>query len=436
MKSGTSYDIVRIKDQLPPISELMGRHGHQTRRVGTAMFMCCPFHEEKSPSCQIDDTLGRFHCFGCGKGGDAFDYWQGAKGISFQDCLAELAGIAGIGPEFHGQGRDFVKPAPRVKEPEKVPDPLTGQALANWQHACDSLASDPQEIARIAEWRGIDPSVVLFAARQGLMGRYQYWNTHREAFLVEMPSPIGLVPVSVHCRLAPGSPGNLCNKPGQKWKQSWRFDPPECGAWPFLIGDPSQADHIFLLEGQWDALALVSAMGWHLKEKWPRIAVIAIRGAAGWRKLLLHEINPAAQLFAIADADGAGARWFEEDGLLAQLHGRVKHLHAFWPTTEKHDLNDLVKSGELDRATLLSYLQPLMVQKPKPRPPTFAAWCKEHTADPEPIGRAATYVRHDKGKPGGRRPLRDWDRWWTKCQVPPDLHADLSLLWQNYKSAC
>lgn len=431
MKSGTSYDIVRIKEKLPAISELMARQGHTTRKVGTAMFMCCPFHEEKSPSCQIDDTLGRFHCFGCGKGGDAFDYWQHARGLSFQDSLAELAGIAGVGPEFHGQGRDYVKPAPRVKEPEKAPDPLTGPALATWQHACDSLSSDPQEIARIAAWRGIDPAAIAFAARRGLMGQYRYMGHDREAFLVEMPSPIGLVPVSVHIRIAPGTRGNE-----NSTKASWRFDPAKCGSWPFLIGDPAAADHIFLLEGQWDALALVSVMGWHLKERWPRVAVIGLRGSTSGAKLMLHEINPAAQLFAIADADGAGARWFEDDGLLAQLHGRVKHLHAFWPTTEKHDLNDLVKSGELDRATLLSYLQPLMVQRPKPRPPTFAAWCKEHTADPEPIARAATYVIYDKAKPKGRRPLRDWERHWTKCQVPSDLHADLSLLWQNYKAAC
>ena len=62
MKSGTSYDIVKIKDLLPPISELMVRHGHETRRIGTIMFMRCPFHEERSHSCQIDDPLGR-HCY-------------------------------------------------------------------------------------------------------------------------------------------------------------------------------------------------------------------------------------------------------------------------------------------------------------------------------------------------------------------------------------
>jgi len=431
MKSGTSYDIVKIKDLLPPISELMARHGHETRRVGTAMFMRCPFHEEKSPSCQIDDTLGKFHCFGCGKGGDAFDYWQNARGLNFQDSLAELAGIAGVGPEFHGQGRNYVKPAPRIKQTEKSPDPLTGPTLAMWRAACDSLASDPKEIARIAKWRGIEPAAITFAARLGLMGSYDYWGTRREAFLVEMPSAIGLVPVSVHCRLAPRSRGNETSD-----KASWRFDPSKCGSWPFLIGDPAAADHIFLLEGQWDALALVSIMGWHLKERWPRIAVIGLRGSTSGAKLLLHEINPAAQLFAIADADGAGARWFEEDGLLDILHTRVKHLHAFWPTTSKCDLNDLVKSGELDRPTLLAFLQPLMIQRPKPRPPTFIAWCKEHTADPDPIGRAATYVRHDKGKPTGRRPLRSWEGHWRKCQVPADLHADLCLLWEHYRATC
>jgi hypothetical protein len=431
MKTGTSYDMVRIKDMLPPISELMGRHGHETRRVGTAMFMCCPFHEEKSPSCQIDDGSGRFHCFGCGRGGDVFDYWQHARGLSFRDSLAELAGIAGVGPEFQGQGRDYVKSAPKTKEPEKAPDPMTGQPLARWQAACDTLAADRQEIERIAQWRGIDPAAVSHAARLGLVGSYHYMGQRREAFLVEMPTPAGLMPVSVHIRLAPGSRGNEVSS-----KASWRFDPSKCGSWPFLIGDPSQADHLFLLEGQWDALALVSVMGWHLKEHWPRVAVIGLRGSTSGAKLLLHEINPAAQLFAIADADGAGARWFEEGGLLDKLHSRVRHLHAFWPTTEKHDLNDLVKSGELDRATLLSYLQPLMVMRPKPRPPTFTAWCKGHTADPDPVGRAARFVIHDKAKPKGRRPLRAWEGHWSKCQVPADLYADLSLLWQNYKSAC
>ncbi len=31
--------------------------------------ICCPFHEEDTPSFSVDESMGRFHCFGCGKSG-------------------------------------------------------------------------------------------------------------------------------------------------------------------------------------------------------------------------------------------------------------------------------------------------------------------------------------------------------------------------------
>ena len=36
--------------------------------------MCCPFHEEKTPSCVLHLSSMRFYCFGCGKEGDAEQY--------------------------------------------------------------------------------------------------------------------------------------------------------------------------------------------------------------------------------------------------------------------------------------------------------------------------------------------------------------------------
>jgi DNA primase len=38
--------------------------------VGQRWVGRCPFHREKTPSFSVDATLGRFHCFGCGVGGD------------------------------------------------------------------------------------------------------------------------------------------------------------------------------------------------------------------------------------------------------------------------------------------------------------------------------------------------------------------------------
>ena len=36
-------------------------------------FICCPFHDEKTPSLKIYDN-GNFSCFGCGKHGDLIDF--------------------------------------------------------------------------------------------------------------------------------------------------------------------------------------------------------------------------------------------------------------------------------------------------------------------------------------------------------------------------
>jgi hypothetical protein len=420
------YDIARIKSSLPAISTFFERDGISVRRSGSARFACCPFHEEKTPSCQVDDDTGRFHCFGCGAGGDALDYLQKTWGTSLQDTLARLAASQGILPET--TPHNAPKATPR-RQDDPI-EPMTGIQLARWHEACERLQRAEGEIHRIATWRGIDPECVRWAAHRGLMGSYLWWDQSREAFLVEMPSPKGLLPVSVHIRLAPGSKGHH----GRDGKASWNFDPKKRGAWPFVIGDPATADYLFLLEGQWDALALVSVMGWHRRETWPPVAIIGLRGSTSGAKLLAHTLNPKARLFAIADADGAGAAWFKETGILSRLHGIVRDVVAFWPTEHKQDFNDLVKSGDLTREILLHYLLPLMPLR-KGRGPTFLRWCRERASTKDAIGRAATYVIRDTARPKNRRPLRDWDRHWRKSKVPEDLYHDLCAAWHAYISA-
>lgn len=439
-----TYDISRIKSMLPSLSEMFNRDGRTLRKMGSTQFAPCPVHEEKTPSCQVDDRTGRFHCFGCGAGGDIFDYWQRTRELSFQDALAQLAFLAGVGPQTSSSPLTAPKLAP-APAPEKI-EPLAGAGLQRWQDACDRLLGSEAEIQRIASWRGISADCVRWAARQGLFGIYVWWDLPREAFLVEMPVEDGRIPVSVHIRLAPGTKGN------PEKKQIWNFNPKKCGSWPFVVGDPATADYIFVLEGQWDALALISTMGWYAREKWPRIAVFGIRGASGGNKLLAHTLNPKAKVFAVADSDGAGASWFQnkgdiitiqdkltgrpreievrEDGLLTKLHDRVRDVIAFWPTETKQDLNDLVKSGELDRETMLHYIMPHMPLR-KGRGLTFRAWCEKHQYHPE-FSTAAQYVLADTGKPKGRRPLKDWERHWTKSRVPSDLYTDLCLAWQRH----
>lgn len=75
------------------------------RRQGKRYVGLCPFHSEKTPSFTIDRDRGLFYCFGCGAGGDVFEFVMRAQGVSFPEALRELARRAGIPLEEGGEQR-------------------------------------------------------------------------------------------------------------------------------------------------------------------------------------------------------------------------------------------------------------------------------------------------------------------------------------------
>lgn len=59
---------------------------------GTGTFMgLCPFHDEKTPSFSVRPSLGAWHCFGCGLGGDVFKYVEQSENVGFADAVEILA---------------------------------------------------------------------------------------------------------------------------------------------------------------------------------------------------------------------------------------------------------------------------------------------------------------------------------------------------------
>jgi DNA primase len=66
------------------------------KKVGTNFKGLCPFHKEKTPSFIVSQTKQIYHCFGCGEGGNAFDFLMKVQSLSFKEALERLAARAGI----------------------------------------------------------------------------------------------------------------------------------------------------------------------------------------------------------------------------------------------------------------------------------------------------------------------------------------------------
>lgn len=68
----------------------------QVRKSGRSYMAVCPFHQEKTASMSLDRARGLYHCFGCGKGGDVFDFVRETRGVEFGEALEMLASKAGM----------------------------------------------------------------------------------------------------------------------------------------------------------------------------------------------------------------------------------------------------------------------------------------------------------------------------------------------------
>ena len=61
------------------------------KKRGKNYFGLCPFHHETAPSFSVSPERQIFHCFGCGKGGNAFTFLMEYEKLGFWEALTYLA---------------------------------------------------------------------------------------------------------------------------------------------------------------------------------------------------------------------------------------------------------------------------------------------------------------------------------------------------------
>lgn len=103
------------------------------KKSGSNFVGLCPFHGEKSPSFSVSPAKQFFHCFGCGKSGDAIQFLMEHDGMQFQEAVRDLGERLGV----------------KIKEDQSAQDVAAGQmqrqALASLEEVCEQACAFYQQ---------------------------------------------------------------------------------------------------------------------------------------------------------------------------------------------------------------------------------------------------------------------------------------------------
>lgn len=88
--------------------EVVSQHVTLKKRGKTYLGLC-PFHQEKTPSFNVDPVRNFYHCFGCGAGGNVFTFLMAMEKIGFPEAVRQLAQKAGIAMPEHAEDDTVIR---------------------------------------------------------------------------------------------------------------------------------------------------------------------------------------------------------------------------------------------------------------------------------------------------------------------------------------
>jgi DNA primase len=108
----------RVKQQAD-IVRVVGEYV-RLKKTGKDFSGLCPFHQEKTPSFTVSPIKQIFYCFGCGKGGDVFNFVMDLEKSAFPEAVRTVAEKCGI-----------AIPRPRERSPEERQENQQRSALVD-----------------------------------------------------------------------------------------------------------------------------------------------------------------------------------------------------------------------------------------------------------------------------------------------------------------
>ena len=153
-------DIDELRDRAN-IVDIVSNYSKLKRSGGHTFKGLCPFHSEKTPSFTVDSAKGLWHCFGCGEGGNIYQFVQKVESLPFPEAVEWLADKSGFQLTYEemrpGEGRAAGFKARLLEANEKA---------ANYFHETLFESADASEARGYLERRNFGKEV----AQRWLLG--------------------------------------------------------------------------------------------------------------------------------------------------------------------------------------------------------------------------------------------------------------------------
>jgi DNA primase len=166
------------------VVDIVGRY--VPLKKGGANFMgLCPFHSEKSPSFSVSPTKQFYHCFGCGKNGNAIGFLMDHGGMTFVEAVKDLAQQYGLQvPEDDASPQDRAKAAQLREQQATLTSVLEKAAFAYAR-----LLRDSERAVAYLKGRGVSGEIAktfgLGYAPEGWRGLASVFPDYGDPLLVE-----------------------------------------------------------------------------------------------------------------------------------------------------------------------------------------------------------------------------------------------------------
>lgn len=156
------------------VVDIVGRYV-QLKKGGANFMGLCPFHGEKSPSFSVSPAKQFYHCFGCGKNGNAISFLMDHAGMGFVEAVQDLAQGVGLQvPDDDISPQERERAAAARQKQATLSDVLEKAADAYRRHLRES-----QRAIGYFKGRGVSGAV---AKRYGLGYAPEGWRSLASVF--------------------------------------------------------------------------------------------------------------------------------------------------------------------------------------------------------------------------------------------------------------